>query len=255
MGREIAAAILLHLQGRKVERLLALQLQLGMLDHRVLTHAQLSHRVGPIDMVLQANVALDNRRLAVVPHDDEVARVGQGGLPVRGGKEQQVDRRRKDQALRDVHERAVLHESRVESDKGVVLVAGVLSQVRLYPPWIGVHGRGETPGLHAVRQRPQERELLRVITIDKHELSARPLPEGGPCEPLSRQPIKLISSRLESNLHQWGYVGILPLLMPSGGEPQVGKAGDRRFAKLGDPGRPLSSAVLLELLKIREIPL
>src|SRR5262249_48655600 len=81
----------------------------------------------------------------------------------------------------------------------------------------------------------------------------RPLPKGDTCEPCSRQPTKLISSGLETNPHDRSYAGILPFLMPSGGEPQGGKASERRLANLVDPGRSLDSSVLLKPLKVREI--
>src|SRR5262249_7535982 len=126
---------------------------------------------------------------------------------------------------------------------------------------IGVQDRRKAPRFYVFRKRPQERQLPYVITVHKYELSARRPPERDSRERISRQPVALIGSRLETDLHEWGHCGIPPLLsgghilMPRARDPKCGEARERRLANLVDPGRSLNGPVLLEPLKVREITL
>ena len=75
-----------------------------------------------------------------------------GRVAVRGGDEQQVDRLLDDSAARDVDERSVLHQGRVQGDEGVAAVLGVARQMRFHQLEIAVQGGCQAARYHAARQ-------------------------------------------------------------------------------------------------------
>ena len=145
VGDDVTAAVLVDLQGRHVERGLALLLQPVMVDHGVLARHDLRDRVGEVDLVLYPDVTLHHCCLAATVHHYQVPGVRNGGLRRRRRDKQQVDWGRNTGPRRDMDERPVLHKGRVEGDKGVVLEAGVAGQMRFHAAAIGADGLRQAP--------------------------------------------------------------------------------------------------------------
>src|SRR5215510_7412408 len=106
-----------------------------MVHHRVLAHNDFGYRVGEVDGVLDADIAFDNRCLAVRTDEDQVPRIRNRGLCMRGRNEPQLERGLEGHTWRDGHERSVLQKGRVKGNEGLVLITGIASQVRFDRLW------------------------------------------------------------------------------------------------------------------------
>src|SRR5215472_6660068 len=78
----------------------------------------------------ERNVIFDNRGLAVLAHDDQVARMSYNGRIVRGRNKEQVDRRLEHDALRNIDVRAIFNERSVQSRERITLDIEIASKMR-----------------------------------------------------------------------------------------------------------------------------
>src|SRR5688572_21708066 len=99
-----------------------LPLNTVMIDYRIFVSNNFCDSVGEAGAAAQANIAFDQRDLAVLVNQYQGARMGNYGLAFAGGDEQQVNRCFYDCISRNVHERAVFEEGGIERGKGLCLV-------------------------------------------------------------------------------------------------------------------------------------
>jgi len=90
MRGKVAAAALLHLQGRDVKCLLALALQLVVVDHGILARDDLGDGVGKIDLILQAGVAFNDFRLGAFTGDNQISRMRHAAFAIAGCQEKKI---------------------------------------------------------------------------------------------------------------------------------------------------------------------
>ena len=144
--RERAVAPLDDRGRAHVERALALLLDLVMLEDRALVEDDLGDGVRQVGIVREADVALDDGRLACAIGHEEVARLREHGPRRRRRHEEQVDRRRHPHAGRDVHEGAVLDEGGAEGGEAMTgaLRRRVAAEVPIEHRRVRAEGLGET---------------------------------------------------------------------------------------------------------------
>src|SRR5207302_9214601 len=70
----------------------ALLLEFAVLDYRIVAQDKFGDRIGEVDALLQANVALDQRQLASFLGDDEVSGERCSALAAASGDKQQMNR-------------------------------------------------------------------------------------------------------------------------------------------------------------------
>ena len=123
-----------------------------MLERRAVADRDLGDRIAEVRRVAGRDVALDHRRLRVPSDDHEIPRVHhrlrRGGV----GDEQQMDRPRDLGIRRDLDDRAVVHERRVERRERAVLEARDGADLRRERRR-GRPRAGEVEHRHAGRQR------------------------------------------------------------------------------------------------------
>ena len=105
-----------------------LALDLDVLEHGAVAQDDLGHGVGEVGLPAPARPRLDDRGLGALAGDDEDPGVRNLGHVRSGRVEDELDRRGRDGALRDLDEDAVLDEGRVERREGVRLEPGDLSE-------------------------------------------------------------------------------------------------------------------------------
>ena len=232
MGVEAAVPAVLDLGERDVEGARALLLQLVVIELRVVAEYNLSDGVGEVDLVGEAGPGLDHRGLAAGAKHDQVSRLRQGRLPVRGRDEKEMDRRLQDRPGRQMNERAVLDERGIERRQRVALVIGVAGQFPLdeFRP-LSVRGT-KAPDVCATGAGSARRKLCAVTAVDEHEA------DGGVPWRNSGQTVELLQSRRprllgrgELDLRERSKACVLPVLVLRRREPQLGETRERRLAE------------------------
>src|SRR5579862_4863893 len=160
MRPEIGVAPELDLQRRDVVSAVALGLQFVVVDYGVVAGDQLGYRIGQISSAVPA-VSLHDGRLAAGFRNDQHPRVPDGGLAVGGGFHRQFDGLFDLRALGDVDVDAVFKVGCVQGHEGVVLVARVAREERLYRRLGQFHypHAGSLPGRRRPWAGPTRREI------------------------------------------------------------------------------------------------
>src|SRR2546427_7430164 len=104
----------MNLEGTDVERLLALPLELVMVESPGRSHHGFCDRVREVHAFVQAHIAFRHRDRRPFANDDQVAGIGHGWRRVKGGHEEEVYRMLDRRALWDLDESAILEEGRVQ---------------------------------------------------------------------------------------------------------------------------------------------
>jgi hypothetical protein len=96
-------------------------------------------------------------------------------------------------------------------------------------------------------------ELSQVTTVHENKLVTVPFPEGGTPNLLDREPIEFIFTRIEVDLGNRSYTGVLPFLVAGRGKTQLGKARNRLPADLAEPGLPIFGNILFKSCEVGEV--
>ncbi len=155
----MAVASLTHVYGAHVIGALALALNLVVRERCPVFDHRLGDGVGEVRGISHRYVALDDRGLRVSAGDDEIARVGNALRRVGIGDEDEVDRQLHDGACRDVYQRPILHERRIERRKGLLFVGGELRQVLREQRLLAFPRLGEAANCDTARQCAECGEL------------------------------------------------------------------------------------------------
>ena len=158
-----------------------------------------------------------------------------------------------DPARRDIYGCPILHQGRVEGDKGMVPVTGVTGQVRFDPFGALVQSGCQPTHLHVLGNTPERRKFCRVVAVYKHRLAGLQQPEAGAPNSIRRQPLDVISSTLERNRCDRLDAGVPPLLIAIRGKAQFGKTGYRRLADFMDPRLAVTGQLPLQPGVIRPV--
>src|SRR5713226_1647429 len=150
-------------------------------------------------------------------------------------------------------EGAILHESRVERDKGAVLVAGVSAQVGFYNRWMTDYCRRKATNLHPLRQRCQGRESFRVMTVHENQLMLGQLSKHDRRKNTGLHSGGLGTGMSKPDLGDRSDTGVFPLFVPRRGQTDLGKAGDRRLAQRSGPRPAVSNGLALKPLEVRAV--
>ena len=121
----------MHLHARVMKRRIAFLLHLGVVHQRALTGHNFRDRVGERGVFLQAEEGFDDACLAGVTHQNQIARVGDGGPAAAMGNLQDVQRLLEHRALGNFDECAIFKERGVERHEGMGLGVGVAPQMPL----------------------------------------------------------------------------------------------------------------------------
>src|SRR6185295_7404206 len=130
MRIEAARLMLMNLNGRDMKRVVAFGLQFVMIHDCIRANYYFGHRIVEIDALTQRYIILNDAGLAALAGDYQAPRMRSDRL-VRGGNEQQVNRRFEDHAARDFNERPVFKESGVERNESLMLEIRVPRKVLL----------------------------------------------------------------------------------------------------------------------------
>ena len=123
--------ILLSLDSRDVVAYRVVVLKLIVIKDRVWAKDEFGNCIRKGRMALQTAIAFKNRRLAVAAEENQSPRMLHGRFVTLGRNKEQVNRALQRAACRDVHKCPVLEKSRIEGDKGMLLIKSIMRKVRL----------------------------------------------------------------------------------------------------------------------------
>ena len=228
---EVAAALLLDLQRLEVERLLALALDLVMVQVGVFAKDDFCHRVGEIRAV-GADVALHDGRLGVAVADDQRTRMARNWLAVRVPDVNQVQRLAQNGSARQIEEQAVAQEGGIEGHERGVVVVGILSQVRRHQFAVPLQGRSQAAQHDARRQPGRLGKTRHILAVDQHGTRARPDPRQRRLHALDGQVGQALRVRRHKRrLGERGQRREAPLLVARSRQAQCCEALDRGRAQ------------------------
>ncbi len=259
VGGHLAAAPLLDPQSLHIEGVRALLLDQVVVYDGVLARHELRHGVREVDAVRERYVVLDHDRLGVLLREDQVPRMRDRRLPRRNRHVQQVDRPLQNRAPREVQERAVVEERRVERGEGALVGVGVPGQMRLHEVALGSHRFRQRADPHPLRQATGCRQGFgeaavhpdRQVTVrgpdrkTRHVLGRR-LPRFPRLPARGREPERRGRDRRD--------VGEAPILVHRGREAELREARDRLLADRLEP-RAVPSELAREPLEALEVDL
>ena len=220
-----------------MERRVAFLLHLAVVHQRALARHNFRDRVGERRVFLQAEEGFDNACLAGVTHQNQIARVRNGGLAAAMGNLQDVQRLLEHRALGNFDKRAIFKKCGVERDEGVGLRVRVAPQMPLQQRAVVFPGGGQAARLQSLGNFPQLRELRNVAAVKKGQAAATQIGQRQALNLLPKFFRQLHVGRHKRRGGQRRDVRVDPLLVVSRGETEFGKALNGRAAKLGQPSR------------------
>ena len=194
--RKGAVARAVHVHAADVVGVLALALQLVMIDHRAGPDHDLRDRVGEVLLSRRTDIAFDDPGLAAVAGDDQHARVRHAGGLGRCRHEQQRNGLFDDRARRDPHERAVLEEARVQRRERLPIRRSEPAEIRFHGRRVRGQDRPQTGHVHAGGQLAAGK-LRRIGAVHQHEPVAAEC-AGPALHPIRREAALAIVRRRES---------------------------------------------------------
>src|SRR4051812_35669397 len=140
---ELAVAFLARLDRSDVECVLALALELVVIEMRAFANHDLGDGVGEVRSIAQRDVALDHRRARVTSRHNEIAWM-RDSFAVRD--EDEVDRLLDDSFRRNLYDGAVGDESGVERGERLLVEPGDLAEILLDGGIRSIDGVGDAAG-------------------------------------------------------------------------------------------------------------
>src|SRR5713226_1480314 len=186
------------------------------------------------------------RALAIAPAAARIRRA-------RSRHVEQVNRFFKECVLGDFNVGAVLHESRVEGDEGVLLVRGVTGQVLLEQLGTTCQRGGQASCLDSRRQGFKFRKLGTQRAVQKHKSTTPQVRQRRALDLCCQEGVELVFGRLEGKPRDRGHARELPFLVLRGGESELREAVHRSVANRAEPSRLLAGKPLFETLETREV--
>jgi len=238
MDVHIAGAAKFTGDGRHVKGVGRFVLQFDVLDGRIVTRDNFRDSIGKRRHIACAQIALDDRRLAVRPGDDEIAWLA--GLAVLFGRRDinQLDGIGDFNAGGNGNERAVREEGLVERGKSVVRRQGVLAEILFDEGGIPGQCGGKAFHARAVGNLFDARKFWDKKSVHKHETAA------GQCGKRSfaqRFAFNAIdgggTGGLKGQTGDGRDVGETPVLITERGKTEFRKGRDGSAAQGREPGR------------------
>ena len=194
-----------------------------MIDHCAVASHEFRDSTRETGPLTEAQIGLEDRRLTVAARQNQVARIGGAA----GGDEEQVNGSGQDATVPDLDKRAVFEAGRIQRGHRVLAEIGVAPHLARAPR---LERFPQTPSLHSSRRC---REQRRIAPIDEDQPRTTQVREGGRCQFLGRERAGLGVQRLQERRQ----VGVLPFLVPGGGESQRVKAVARDLAEIAEHGK------------------
>ena len=244
----------MRVDGRYVKCAPALVLEFPMLHHRAFPQNQFGHRVREIRRLGEADIAFEDRHLAALFGDDQVAGMRRGPGLLRRRDEQQMHRRLQTLARGNINQPAVLEEGRIERRKRVVLALLVARQMFFDQSRVAGQCRGQAADHDALWLRPRcRREFRHVMAVHEHQPAGGQPAKGEFGDGFRGEAVaRDLEDGFEGQLGDGRYVREPPVLLLESWKPQFGKPRDARFAQREHPRRLLRLRFKpLERLQIR----